>query len=65
MSPQFTLNKTDLAKIGKGLVIALAGAALTYLASTIGQVDFGPYTPLVVAVGSTLINAGLKFLQGA
>jgi hypothetical protein len=64
MSPKFTLNAEDLTKIGRGLLIALAGAVLTYLASIIGNVDFGPYTPVVVAVGSTLINAGLKFLQG-
>ena len=64
MSPQFTLNKTDLYKIIKGACIALGGALLAYLASIIGQIDFGPYTPVIVAVGSILINAGLKFLEG-
>lgn len=64
MSPKFTLNREDFYKIGKGLLIALAGAALTYLASVIGDIDFGPYTPVIVALGSVLINAGLKFLQG-
>jgi len=64
MSKQFTLNKQDFNKILKGGCIALGGALLTYLASIIGEVDFGPYTPVIVATASILINAGLKFLEG-
>jgi hypothetical protein len=64
MSKKFSLNSQDLEKILKGACIALGGALLTYSASVIGEVDFGPYTPVIVAVGSILINAGLKFLEG-
>jgi hypothetical protein len=64
MSKAYSLNKADLYKILKGACIALGGAILTYLASIIGEVDFGSYTAVVTAVGGVLINAGLKFLEG-
>ena len=63
-SKQFSLNKEDLLKIGKGALIALSGALLTYLLQVLPNVDFGVYTPMVVSVASILINAGLKFIQG-
>lgn len=63
-SIKYSLNKADLLKIGKGALIAVGGALLTYLSSVITQVDFGQYTALIVAVASILINAGLKFFQG-
>jgi hypothetical protein len=64
MSQKYALNKNDLWKIVKGANIALGGALLTYLASVIGEVDFGPYTAVITAVASVLINAGLKFIEG-
>jgi len=63
-SKQFKLNKEDGLKIAKGAGIALGGALLAYAAQTLPNVDFGPYTALVVALASILINAGLKFTEG-
>lgn len=63
-SPKYKLNAQDLQKIGKGLLIALGGAFLTFIAQHIGQIDFGTYTPLVVALASVLVNAGSKYLAG-
>lgn len=63
-SARFTLNKQDGQKIIKGALIALGGALLTYLLEIIPQIDFGVYTPTVVAVASIVINAGLKFIAG-
>jgi hypothetical protein len=63
-SDKFTLNSADLIKIGKGLLIALGGAALTYLSTIVTKVDFGVYTPLAVAIFSTLINTASKALAG-
>lgn len=54
----------DYKKIGRGLLIAVGGAVLTYLAEQIPNVDFGTYTPLVVAGFSALINAGREYLKG-
>jgi hypothetical protein len=63
MSPKYQLNKADLLKIGKGALIALGGALLTYIAATLPGVNFGVYTPLVVALGGVIINSLTKFLQ--
>lgn len=58
-----SLSGNELRKIGKGLLIAMAGAALTYLAQTIPNVDFGAYTPVVVASFSVIVNAAQKLLS--
>lgn len=59
----FTFTKENLIKIAKGAGIAIGGALLTYLASFISETDFGQWTPLVVALGGVLINAGREFLK--
>ncbi len=64
MSPKFSLNQEDLVKILKGAGIAMGGALLTYLLQVVPNINFGVYTPGVVALLSILINAGLKFVQG-
>ena len=53
-STSLSLNKKDLKSAGKGLLIALAGALLTYMQTL--QFDFGAYTPLAVAVNSIAVN---------
>jgi hypothetical protein len=63
-STKYTLTKTDMTKVLVGALIAIGGAFLTYLASAITQIDFGVYTPVVVALSSILINAAKKFLEG-
>ncbi len=63
-SPRFTLSKTDLNKIAAGAVVAVLGALLTYAADLLPNVDFGEYTPIVVALLSIAINAGRKFVAG-
>ncbi|MEW6126721.1 MAG: hypothetical protein AB1757_06760 [Acidobacteriota bacterium] len=62
MSPRFTLNKQDAKKILKGAAIAAGGAIATYLLQELPNVNFGQYTPLIVALASVLLNALLKFL---
>lgn len=52
----------QLKSIAKGAVIAAVGAALTYVTQAVSGVDFGPYTPAVVAVFSVLANALRKAL---
>ena len=64
MSLKYSLNKEDLKKIAIGAGIALAGALLTYVSETITSVDFGEWTPIVVAISAILVNAGRKFLSG-
>ena len=57
------MNKIQLKKVGKGAAIAGAGALLTYLLGQLPNVDFGQYTPVAVAVLSTLINTLLKLIE--
>ena len=64
MSKKYTLNKEDLKSIGKGLLIACGGAALTYLTDAISAIDFGIYTPAVVAFWSVVVNIVRKWLAG-
>lgn len=62
MSEKLKLNKEDMSKVGKGLVIAMSGAGLTYLVSIIGNVDFGGAELVVGAGFSVLVNFCRKFL---
>ncbi len=61
-SKRFQLNSIDWAKIGKGLLIVLAGSALTYLTELIGKINLGEWTPLVVTGWSLLVNIIRKWL---
>jgi len=62
-SKKYSLNRADGLKIAKGAGIAVGGALLTYLSQVLIEIDFGAYTPLAVAIGGILINAGIKFIQ--
>lgn len=63
-SERFTLNKEDLKRIAKGAGYAVGGALCAYLLSVLGSIDFGAYTPIVVAGLSIVLNAGIKFFSG-
>lgn len=62
ISPRYKLVKIDLAKIGRGLLIAIGATILTYTADTIPNVDFGVYSPLAMGFFSVLINFARKYL---
>jgi hypothetical protein len=50
------ISKEDWIKVGKGALIALAGAAITYLPTITGILEFGPWTPVITAGISILVN---------
>ena len=56
-------TKDDLYALGKGLIIALIGSALTYLTTYITGHDFGMWTPMVVAMWSVIVNAIRKLID--
>ena len=62
-SEKYELISEDLKKIGIGALVATGGALITYLAETIPNVDFGAYTPIVVAISGVLVNAVRKYLS--
>ena len=62
-SKKYQLNFDDVKKILIGLGIAVGGAVLTYLEVELVNVDFGSWTPVVVAINSIIVNTGRKFLM--
>lgn len=52
------LNAADATRILKGAAVVAAGALLTYFTSVIANIDFGPYTPIVTAAWSIVVNFG-------
>jgi hypothetical protein len=63
-SQKNSLNELDYQKILLGLGIAMAGAALTYIQDVLPGIDFGVWTPVVVALNSAVVNAARRFLAG-
>jgi len=63
-SKLYKLNKVDGLKLAKGAGIALGGALLTYIASILNLIDFGPSTPIIVGIASIGVNAGIKYFSG-
>ena len=64
MSKRFQLNREDLKKILIGAGVALAGALLTYTTEVVANLDFGDYTPIVVAGWGIVANVIRKLLAG-
>ena len=62
-SKRFSLNAIDRKKIGKGALIAMGGALLTYFEGRILTVDFGQRAPIVMFANSILVNRANKLLQ--
>lgn len=58
------MTKENWLKVGRGALIAMGGALLTYLAQFISNTDFGVWTPLVVSIGGIIINMGREYLKG-
>lgn len=50
------LDGTDWKKLGKGILIAAGGAAVTYLSQWASETDFGVYTPIVTAAAAFAVN---------
>ncbi|MBI3984300.1 hypothetical protein HY346_03300 [Candidatus Microgenomates bacterium] len=64
MQKKYAFDTVTLVKILKGAGIAGLGASLTYLAQYVGQIDFGVFAPLVVALLSVAVNAVKEWTSG-
>jgi len=62
MSERFKFIPEDIKSIVTGAAIAAGGAFATYLLEGLMQMNFGEYTPLIVAVLSVIINAVRKWI---
>ena len=59
-SKKYQLIKQDLHKILIGAAMAAAGAGVTYLLEWVVKLDFGDWTPIVVATASIVTNIARK-----
>lgn len=59
----FSFNGIDWKKVATGALVAIAGALLTYGTAFFTGTDFGPYTPIVVAVWGIVANVARKYIQ--
>lgn len=63
-SKAWELSREDLRSVAVGAAVAMSGAGLTYASQWASSVDFGEWTPLVVAVLSVAANALRKWAAG-
>ena len=59
---RFSFNGVDLIAMGKGLLIAAGGAALTYISEWASGANFGILTPLITAGLAVVVNAFRKWV---
>lgn len=57
------MTKEKWIKIGKWALVAVVWALLTYLTQLIPNIDFGSYTPIVVATFSVVANIVRKRIE--
>jgi hypothetical protein len=60
---KYTFTKEGMKKVAIGAGITAGGALLTYLTEVIGNIDLGPWTPIVVSGWSILVNIARKYIQ--
>lgn len=61
-SKSFQLDRNDLSKVGKGLLIAALGGLITAVPEQMQMIDWGPYAPIAFAVSSMLVNLLRKLI---
>jgi hypothetical protein len=61
---KMALNSDDIKALLRGLAITMVAAGLTYLSENLGKIDFGQYTPLVVAILAFAVNIVRKLFDG-
>jgi hypothetical protein len=59
----FTFRGVNWGKVGAGALVAVAGALLTYISSWLTGQNFGEYTPVIMAVWTTLANIARKWFS--
>lgn len=60
---RFTFTKDNFVSLGRGLLMALAGAVMTYLSTYVAGHDFGSWTPVITFAWSTLANAARLYVK--
>jgi hypothetical protein len=61
VSKAYELKKEDWSRILVGAGVAMSGALVTYFSEVVVEIDWGHWTPLVVAGFSVLANVVRKW----
>ncbi len=64
MQQKYKFDKETGIKIGRGALIAGGGSVITYLLEQLPNIDFDDWTPIVVSVGSILLNTAWQYIKG-
>lgn len=62
-SSRFAVNSDDMKKLGTGMLIAIAGAVLTYGSEWISGTDFGVWAATISAGWAVAANFVRKFIK--
>jgi len=62
ISPAGSIDLVGIKKVGRGALIAGGSAVLTYVAEALPGIDFGEWTPIVMAISGVIINLARKLL---
>ena len=60
---KFSFKGIDWKSVGRGALVAIGGALLTYGTTFVTGTDFGTYTPLVVATWGVVVNVARKYIE--
>jgi len=62
-SQKFSLDATDISKLGRNAVLVGISAALTYAASQLGNLELGALGPLLVPIISTVLDSAITWIK--
>ena len=62
-SKKFSLDVSDIGKLGRNAVLVGISAALTYVASNLADLDIGTLGPLLVPIISTVLDSAITWIK--
>ena len=62
-SQKFSLDASDIGKLGRNAVLVGVSAALTYVASNLADLDIGTLGPILVPIISTVLDAAITWIK--
>jgi|TARA_B100001094_G_scaffold252945_1_gene251150 hypothetical protein len=62
-SKKYSLNATDLKKLGLNTLFVSLAAGLTYLGAEVGNIDWGASTALIVPIATLLLGTATQWAK--
>ncbi len=62
-SKAYSLDFTDVKKVGRHLLIVSVAAALSALIDNVGSLNFGIYTTILIPIISTVLNTAMRYVK--